>query len=223
MGQDRYGLYGELEIKDQTIRMRWIPPGAYQMGDHQAKETENEEKLKETDVKGFWLAETTCTQALWKAVMRKNPSSFKEESGAENLPVETVSWNDCREFIDEINNSIPSGRFKLPTEAEWEYACRAGTTTPYWFGDEITDKQANFARKVGKTVYVRSFPCNGWGLYQMHGNVWEWCEDEIWGTARVVRGGGWDGVAGNCRSACRVGGRPGGRSGGVGFRVARDQ
>ncbi len=194
---------------------------------------------------GFWLADTACTQALWQAVMGKNPSGFK---GAQR-PVENVSWDGCREFIDKINRLKPGLHLRLPTEAQWEYACRAGTQIPFWFGDNITPDQVNYngnypytGGKKGtyrkETVDVTSLPCNGWGLYQMHGNVWEWCSD--WydeyptgsvidpvgpadGTFRVLRGGSWIFFGRNVRSAYRSRDVPSYRVFFTGFRLARGQ
>ena len=147
--------------------------------------------------------------------MGNNRSHFK----GGKLPVEMVSWNDCQEFIKKLNDLkvAPAGyKFSLPTEAQWEYACRAGTTTAYSFGNTLTREQANFGGN--QTKDVGSYPANAWGLRDMHGNVWEWCND--WydtypsvsvvdpigastGSRRVIRGGGWDYLAVDCRSAYR--------------------
>ena len=134
--------------------------------------------------RGFWLAETACTQALWQAVMGNNPSEFQSN----DRPVEQVSWEDVQRFLVQFNRIVSGGGFRLPTEAEWEYACRAGTTTAFWFGAQITPEQVNYhgnypyaggERGVYRRepVAVKALPCNDWGLYQMHGNVWEWCQD----------------------------------------------
>ena len=166
---------------------------------------------------GFWLAETACTQTLWQAVMGENPSRFK---GEEN-PVESVSWNDAKRFIEKINRLHPGLELRLPSEAEWEYACRAGTTTRYWFGDEIDPSKANYGSRNKGIMPVKHYPRSPWGLYQMHGNVWEWCEDcwhsnykrapedgQPWLTDRdegwaVLRGGSWNRSGRESRSACR--------------------
>ncbi len=194
---------------------------------------------------GFWLADTACTQALWQAVMGDNPSGFK----GEERPVETVSWQDVQYFIKRLNTLAPDGGFRLPTEAEWEYACRAGTTTPFWFGDQISPEQVNYdgnypysggpkGKYRKETVDVKALPCNGWGLYQMHGNVWEWCQDRYGaypsatvvdpvgpaaGAARVIRGGSWLVSARRVRAASRYGRDPGDRHAILGFRCARVQ
>ena len=198
-----------------------------------------------TLTKGFWLADTACTQALWQAVMGENPSSFR---GADR-PVEQVSWEDCQEFLERVNNETPRLNLRFPTEAEWEYACRAGTTTPFWFGAAITTDQVNFdgnypyadgekGRFREETVPVKTLPPNGWGLYEMHGNLWEWCLDRhgdyptteavdplgaTQGDDRVLRGGSWYDVGRDCRSAYRGGDLPGYRHGSVGLRLARGQ
>jgi len=135
------------------------------------------------------MSKFVVTQAQYEAVMGKNPSHFKGNIFSEgaNRPVETVSWNDAVEFCQKL--SVKAKRqFRLPSEAEWEYACRAGTTTPFYFGDTISTDQANYngnhiygSGKKGeyreKTTDVSSFPPNAFGLHDMHGNVWEWCLD----------------------------------------------
>ena len=194
---------------------------------------------------GFWLADTTCTQALWQAVIGENPSRFR----GEERPVEQVSWEDVQRFLARVHEAAPDLALRLPTEAEWEYACRAGTTTAFWFGPQITPEQVNYdgnhpyaGGKRGlyrqETVPVKALPCNGWGLYQMHGNVWEWCQDwygdypvEIVvdpagparGAARVLRGGSWIYDGRFARSALRVALVLRLRFGDRGFRLARGQ
>ena len=163
---------------------------------------------------GFWLADTACTQELWTAVMGNNPSYSK----GEKRPVENVSWLDCNDFIDQINKTIPDLNLCLPTDAQWEYACRAGTQTPFSFGNDITPEQVNY--QGNETVDTKSLPCNDWGLYEMHGNVFEWCADWFGyynmentvdptgppvGSSRVVRGGnGWLSGPRSVRSAYRL-------------------
>jgi formylglycine-generating enzyme required for sulfatase activity len=246
-GKNQYGLWVAFTYKNVKQCFRWIKPGTFKMGSPENEpERDDDEILHEvTLTQGAWMADTACTQALWQAVMGENPSAFK---GADR-PVENVSWNHCREFIDKINGFKPGLNLRLPTEAEWEYACRAGTQTPFWFGDNITPELVNYdgnypyaGGKKGKyrkeTVEVKSLPCNSWGLYQMHGNVWEWCSD--WygdypggsvidptgpsdGAGRVLRGGSWLDFGGFVRSAYRGGGGPAARSNGTGFRLARGQ
>lgn len=183
--------------------------------------------------KGFWLAETTVAQALWQVVMGDNPSHFKQGESS-NFPVESVSWEGAQGFIDKLNQRYTELGLRLPWEAQWEYACRAGTTTPFSFGDNITPEQVNYdgnrpfaAGENGlyreKTVIVKSCAANAWGLHEMHGNVWEWCEDawqehlgteqvtDPWlndgkrqeGAGRVLRGGSWSDRGGIVRSAMR--------------------
>jgi sulfatase modifying factor 1 len=197
---------------------------------------DNETQHEVTLTKGFWLADTAVTQALWEAVMGDNPSYFK----GPNRPVESVSWDAAQAFIRRMNGMKAELRLCLSTEAQWEYACRAGTTSRYAFGDELTPEQANF--NASQPVEVASYFPNDWGLYDMHGNVWEWCED--WygeypaqpvvdprgaesGAHRVLRGGSWFFVGRYCRSACRYRHPPGFDIGivfgvdGDGFRLAR--
>ncbi|MCX6866455.1 MAG: formylglycine-generating enzyme family protein, partial [Verrucomicrobia bacterium] len=184
--------------------------------------------------KGFWMAQTECTQAQWVAVMGGNPSQFK----GDDLPVETVSWNDVQIFIAKLNDAktLPAGwKAALPTEAQWEYACRAGTKTAFSFGKTLTAKQANIERSLDKTSAVASYPANAWGLYDMHGNVWEWCLDWLGdilvggtdpsggpsGPGRGIRGGAWRDDANYCRAAYRNYAPPNYSAGSnVGFRVA---
>ena len=171
--------------------------------------------------KAFYLSETEVTQESWQKVMGANPSGFK---GANN-PVEQVSWNDCQSFCR-------SSGLRLASESEWEYACRAGTTTAYSFGAGITKQQANF--DATRTVACGSLPANQWGFREMHGNAWEWCEDGYETSAsatqdaakgntasRVLRGGSWDFNSGNVRSSYRYGNSPDYASDDIGFRVAR--
>jgi formylglycine-generating enzyme required for sulfatase activity len=247
IGVDRYGIYADFSIKKVIQRMRLILPGEFMMGSpaNEPKRWEWEIHHKVMLTRSFWLADTACTQALWQAVMGKNPSYFK---GAQR-PVENVSWDNCQAFIERINALKPGLDLRLPTEAEWEYACRAGTRTPFWFGENITPEQVNYhgnypyaGGKKGKyreeTVEVKSLPCNGWGLYQMHGNVWEWCSDWFGdyptgsvidpggpsnGTHRVLRGGGWIYFGRYCRSADRLRDNPAIRLTDAGLRLARGQ
>jgi len=220
IGRDRYGLFVEVEVKGVLFVLRWIPPGEFMMGsppDEPERDDDEGPQHRVRFAQGFWLAETACTQALWQAVMGENPSEFK---GEEN-PVENVSWNDAKRFIEMINSLHPGLELRLPSEAEWEYACRAGMTTRYWFGDEIDHSKANYNGKNEGTVPVKRYPRNPWGLYQMHGNVWEWCEDswhssyegapedgQPWLTggeqeAAVLRGGSWIYIGRFLRSAAR--------------------
>jgi len=214
------------------LELVWIPAGEFMMGSPSTEaQRDNDEgprhRVKIT--KGFWMGKHEVTQAQWESVMGNNPSRFK---GSDN-PVEQVSWNDCQEFLKKLARQTGQ-RFRLPTEAEWEYACRAGTETVFHYGDSLSSRQANFngnhpyggASKgtyVKKTTSVGSYRPNAFGLYDMHGNVWEWCYD--WkrdyssgthtdpqgpssGSYRVLRGGSWGSYAGICRSAYRINGTP---------------
>ncbi|MCP4702684.1 MAG: formylglycine-generating enzyme family protein, partial [Gammaproteobacteria bacterium] len=186
VGEDHYGVFADFSIRGVVQRMRQIEPGRFMMGspESEAKRDDDEHLHEVTLTRGFWLAETACTQALWQAIMGENPSHFK----GEEKPVERVSWEDAQKFILQLNEEKPGLALKLPSEAEWEYACRAGTDTPFWFGDNITPEQVNYdgnypyaggkkGRYRKETVDVKALPCNSYGLYQMHGNVWEWCAD----------------------------------------------
>ncbi|MGR9108909.1 MAG: formylglycine-generating enzyme family protein [Gammaproteobacteria bacterium] len=246
-GEDRYGLWMTLLYKSVPQTFRWIPAGRFLMGspEDEPERFDNEKQHEVTLSRGFWLGDAACTQALWEAVMGENPSRFQELE----RPVERVSWDNVQEFIRKLNAEVSGLSLRLPGEAEWEYACRAGTTTPFSFGDNITPEQVNYDGNYPyasgskglyreETVAVKAMPCNRWGLYEMHGNVWEWCQD--WygeypaglvtdptgpaeGGARVLRGGGWLYRAGWTRSAYRSGDLPGNRGSSGGFRLARGQ
>ncbi|MFQ5559340.1 MAG: formylglycine-generating enzyme family protein [Nitrospinota bacterium] len=233
-GQDRFGVWVEFVFDGVVQRMRWIRPGRFMMGSPETEKGRfgNEEEHEVVLTSGYWLADTPCTQELWAAVMGENPARFKGKS----LPVETVNWTDARNFLDRINSKVSGLNLRLPSEAEWEYACRAGTATAFSFGDSISKKKANFSGQ--QTLPVKNFKSNSWGLYDMHGNVWEWCED--WyadyekgpvfnplgpakGSYRVFRGGGWSVNARRVRSACRCNLEPESRYYFLGFRFARGQ
>ena len=176
-GADKYGIRYTFSFKGLEQRFRWIPPGEFIMGSPESdkKRSYDEVQHRVRLTKGFWLANTTCTQELYEKVMGNNPSQFK----GKDRPVEFVSWHETQEFITKLNQEINEEYFRLPTEAEWEYACRAGTTTRYSFGDKITSELANYGHRwdKGSTKPVKSYSPNQLGLYQMHGNVFEWCQD----------------------------------------------
>jgi len=182
----------------------------------------------------FYMGKYPVTQKQWEKVMGSNPSKFR----GEDRPVESVSWNGVQEFIKKLNEKESAGKYRLPSESEWEYACRAGTTTRYSFGDDESklDDYAWYSENSGyETHPVGQKKPNFWGLYDMHGNVWEWCKDN-WhknydgapsdGSAgevgRVYRGGCWISIAGFCRSAIRGRNVPDLRVGNLGFRVLRN-
>jgi formylglycine-generating enzyme required for sulfatase activity len=191
----------------------------------------NERPEREVAVPGFYIGKYQVTQAQWEAVMGNNPSHFK---GAGNLPVECVSWNDAKEFCKKLSQ-MTNNPYRLPSEAEWEYACRAGTTGDYAGNlDEMAWHDGNSNKK---THPVGEKLPNAFGLYDMHGNVWEWCED-VWhndykgapsdGAAwlsggdpsrRVLRGGSWNPNGWYCRSAYRYWYGAGVRNNDYGFRV----
>jgi formylglycine-generating enzyme required for sulfatase activity len=201
----------------------WIEGGCFQMGSPESEKDRGSDEgpVHQVCVDGFWMGRYEVTQAQWQNVMGKNPSGFQ---GVEN-PVERVSWNDVQEFLQKLNQQVGKEMFRLPTEAEWEYACRAGTNTAYSFGND-PNKLGQYAwydkNSDRKTHPVGQLAPNAWGLYDMHGNVWEWCQD--WyasGSDRVIRSGDWSNVAKNCRSARRYHFSPDGRDNGLGFRLVR--
>jgi formylglycine-generating enzyme required for sulfatase activity len=207
-----------------------VRAGAFTMGDAAGDEEEKPHDV--TLTKDFWMGVTEVTQAQWQAVAGSNPSSVK---GAE-LPVTNVSWDDVQEFLKKLAPRVKDRAPGLPTEAEWEYACRAGTKTQWSCGD--TDAQIDASAWTNRTSGGTPQPAgrkapNAWGLHDMSGNVWEWCAD--WygpyeakgtdptgpstGTDRVVRGGSWDSKPSLARSAARYWGAPDERSGTIGLRV----
>jgi formylglycine-generating enzyme required for sulfatase activity len=255
-GDDRFGLWVEFQIQDVVQRMRWIEPGEFLMG---APESEAERYSDEGPqhrvrlTQGFWLADSACTQALWLAVMGgENPSYFSDDP---QCPVEQVSWDEVDTFLQRLREQMPaSSAPMLPSEAQWEYACRAGTTTPFNLGENITPEQVNYdgnypynGAKEGeyrqRTVPVKSLPANAWGLYEMHGNVYEWCADGMRkyealpagevlqarlgptesasaSASRALRGGSWINRARRVRSARRNARTRDDRFDDFGFRLA---
>ena len=236
------------KILTNTLGMRFvlIPAGTFMMGSpsdepgRYDRETQHQVRL----TRGFYMQTTEVTQGQWEKVMKANPSFFKD--CGEDCPVEQVSWNDAQRFLWKLNQMERLYTYSLPTEAEWEYACRAGTTTRFNWGDEADCYKANYGvafirnecRGInpGKTMKVASFPPNAWGLYDMHGNVGEWCMDRFdnyyfdqatdprGGYAsvdRVYRGGSWNVDARYCRSANRDADQPIVRFSELGFRLVR--
>ena len=230
-GDDPYGLWADLYLPGGAAtaepvvqRLRWIEPGRFRMGSSADEPERRENEGPQhwvTLTRGFWLADTACSQEFWQAVTGSNPSRFK----GPDRPVEKVNWNDVQDFLRRLEELVPGCGADLPTEAEWEYACRAGTETAFNCGPALTPDQANFDEAAKGTVPVRRFPPNRWGLYQMHGNVWEWCADGPRGYGdepvtdprgplesnrpRVIRGGAWFLLAGYARSADRNAFHPG--------------
>jgi formylglycine-generating enzyme required for sulfatase activity len=242
-GSDTYGLWCEFQVPRNdgkgtvTQRMRWIKPGEFLMGSPEGeKGRENESPLHlVTLTHGYWLADTQVTQELFVAI---GTVEFSSKFDGKNNPMEYVSWEDCQAWISKIVKHHDALSLALPTEAQWEYACRAGSTSAYCFGDDPKKllKYGWFNENSKITTHpVKQLQPNGWGLYDMHGNVWEWCSD--WygdyaafaqsdptgpavGTARVLRGGGWFDPARALRSACRLGLAPGILDSHLGFRIA---
>lgn len=231
---------GEMRTFD-NMAFVWVPPGRYRMGsprdelNRRAGEQPHIVSLR----RGFWLGRTEVTQAQWAAVMGVNPSYF--QPGGDDHPVDNVSYDDCRAFIQRLN-ALTGNRYRLPTEAEWEYACRAGESGAYAFGNDPS-RLGEYAwyrdNSEGRTRPVATRKPNAWGLYDMHGNVREWCQDwfgpyrdhtpvnpqgPAQGVHRLLRGGGWDSSADECRSAARYvavqDGPP--RHPGFGLRLVRD-
>ena len=233
---------GGMEVTNSIgMKLRLIPAGEFMMGspgtESDRDDTETQHRVSIT--KPFYLGVTEVTQEQYQKVMGTNPSEFK---GAQN-PVETVNWVDAVEFCRKLS-AMPAEKtaghvYRLPTEAEWEYACRAGTTTAYSFGDDASrlgDYGWFEGNSDSKTHPVGEKKPNGWGLYDMHGSVLEWCQD--WpgaypsgsatdptgatsGSVRVSRGGSWKLIARGCRSAYRDWNSPEFRGINLGFRVLR--
>jgi formylglycine-generating enzyme required for sulfatase activity len=221
------------EAKNGRPRMEWvaIPAGTFTMGSpsYETDRVSDAGPQHPVSLSGFKMSKYEVTFAQYDAFCdatgRQKPSD--EGWGRGNRPVINVDWNDATAFAQWMG-------CRLPTEAEWEYACRAGTTTPFNTGSSLNSSQANFNSNVGQTKPVGSYAPNAWGLHDMHGNVWEWCSD--WygdyssspqtnpkgpssGSNRVLRGGSWYNHGGNCRSAYRYANGPSTRNHGIGFRL----
>lgn len=220
-GRDEYGHWADLTVDGAIQRMRWIEPtgpDGFWMG-------EGDERRLEVVAAGFWLADTPCTQSFWQAVTGNNPSHFKSGADAPQRPVESVSWDRVMtEFITRLAARPGWGAGDavcLPSEVEWEHAARGATTSAYWWGNEWDAQRGNvdvtgkrrWSDKEGTTP-VKRYPASPWGLFDVHGNVWECCED-VWrerrdapearqdSDRRVVRGGSWFALPGDARAACR--------------------
>lgn len=272
-GQDCHGVFVEFTLQEVTQRLRWIPPGRFWMGspeDEPGRYKDEGPRHQVTFKQGYWLFDTPCTQALWEAVMGDNPSRFQSST----RPVEQVNWHKVQDFIGKINGQIAGLDLVLPSEAQWEYACRAGTETALYTGGlEILGKcnapaldpiawyggnsgvdfelseghdssgwpEKQYDHQRAGTHPVGKKQPNAWGLYDMLGNVWEWCQDRwhdnyegapvdesAWeggdvGAGQVIRGGSWATYAHYCRSASRHASSPDYRSDSLGYRCARVQ
>ena len=227
-----------------------IPGGEFVMGSPPEELERGSEESPQHSVKirPFLLGKYPVTQAQWRSIMGGNPSRFADSNDSDQKPVEKVSWFDCMQFCQQLSE-IVDRELRLPTEAEWEYACRGKTKTPFYFGETINPELANYNGEysygkgtVGEyryqTTKVGSFPANIFGLYDMHGNVAEWCNDtwhdnyqgspidgSAWNSnkrrdARVLRGGSWLHLPGSCRSAHRLRSSPESKSDAFGFRIA---
>jgi formylglycine-generating enzyme required for sulfatase activity len=224
-GQDRlHGGWCSFAVGEAVQRLRWIPPGRFWMGSLEDEEgrfpDEGPQRLVSINP-GFWIFDTPCTQKLWQAVLGENPSHFQNRDrphDTEKCPVESVSWEQCQEFARVLNTRLQGLSLSLPSEAQWEYACRAGTPAAR-YGENL-DAIAWYAENSGgQTHPVGDKEATPWGLYDMLGNVWEWCADE-WtsdyseharvrpSAHRVSRGGSWDSDARSVRAACRYNGVP---------------
>ena len=225
---------GEVRVFD-GMEFVWIAAGEFRMGSTSALADDDERPVTRVRIsRGFWLAKYEVTQSEWQAEMGTNPSEF---SGCGSCPVETVSWDDAQEFIRSLNGRAGGSRYRLPTEAEWEHAARAGTAGDRyapnldaiaWYGDNSGGRPQPVGRKAP----------NAWGLHDMLGNVYEWVQDWFGdypggavtdpggpgsGSYRVARGGGWAGGGRGCRAPSRSNGSPGARIGDLGFRLLRTE
>ena len=192
-GQDQYGLWMSLVYKNTPYVFRWIPPGEFMMGssDDGSGQYDDEDLHEVTVTEGFWLGDFPVTQMLYQAVTGENPSFFKDSESSNNLPVEQVSWQDAQVFIQTLNQAYPGLNTYLPLETQWEYACLAGSLTTFEFDNLIDLTQANYRgrqdtdgkkggstdNRLNQTNVKGNYPVNPWGLYDMHGNVREWCLD----------------------------------------------
>ncbi len=219
-----------------------IPAGTFMMGspsDEAGRESDESPQHQVTISSSFYMQTTEVTQRQWKKVMGSNPSHFG--SCGDDCPVENVSWKNVQEFIIKLNKMEGTGKYRLPTEAEWEYSARAGTTTRFYSGDNDTDlSKAGWynGNSLLKTHPAGQKTPNAWGLYDMHGNVWEWVHDRngnypsdsvtdptgpLLGLHRMGRGGSWINNDEGCRSANRLSSGPDEHDGSMGFRLLRTQ
>jgi sulfatase modifying factor 1 len=239
-GEDVFGRWASVSIAGVEHKFRWCPPGKFLMGSPKGEDGRYGEEGPQHEVEltqGFWIGEAPVTQRQWEAVTGSNPSGFK----GPDLPVEQISWNDAQAWMSRANSGAGGVGVRFPTEAEWEYAARAGTTGATYRGgnDAATlDAIAWYGANSGVTTHpVKQKAPNPWGLYDTLGNVWEWCADDKrtytseravnphggMGDGRVGRGGSWVDGARFARAARRRAYTPGGRDVLLGFRLARGQ
>ena len=249
----------EFISKSIVAKFVLIPAGTFMMGsndpecysaktDSSDTRTCNESYHQVKLTEPFYMQTTVVTQGQWKKFMGENPSRFN--GCGDDCPVENISWNKASLFISALNAKENTNKYRLPTEAEWEYAARAETTTKFYTGNCLTSDQANFLGNYPlsgcpesaaryRTTPVRRFNPNSWGLYDMHGNVWQWVSTDPWGgvgwgkglyidpvgyqhgDTKVIRGGGWDSSAAQCRSASRSSLQKEQIRSNVGFRIAK--
>jgi formylglycine-generating enzyme required for sulfatase activity len=223
------------EILPEGIKLEMvkIPSGSFLMG---SNEDDSEKPIHQVTLQSFYIGKYPVTQGQWQAVMGNNPSHFNKYP---HNPVENISWNDCQKFSTKLSQ-ITGKKYRLPSEAEWEYACRAGTTTRYFFGDNPDNlgEYAWYSYNANRTTHtVGQKSPNFWGIYDMCGNVWEWCEDDwhnnyqrvsmngnarknlLGGKNKVLRGGSWSYYPSYCRSSCRNSSPLVSKSTGFGFRL----
>ncbi len=236
-GEDRYGLFCTFHLKHVAFHWRWIPPGTFRMGSPGEEEGRFDDEGPQHAVtlsQGFWLGATPVTQAQWQDVTGENPSHFKGKA----KPVETVDWETANGFGRRLSEIRPGFSACLPSEAQWEYACRAGTTGEV-AGTELSALAWYADNAEGETHDVAQKEANAWGLYDMRGNVLEWCRDGMRdyqhlavqdpfgpmedSISRVVRGGSWGLPAWDCRAAVRFERHPGLRFHFLGLRLAAGQ
>jgi formylglycine-generating enzyme required for sulfatase activity len=230
------------------MQFAWIEPGEFVMGSpyDEPYDIRPAPPHEVRITRGFYLGRHEVTQGQWQRVMGENPSHFAKCGS--DCPVENVSWNEVQRFIDRIRELSGQPGLRLPTEAEWEYACRAGTQTPFWNGASLTVGNANFDGRMpypgqavaefrGAPLKVGSFAPSPWGLFDMHGNVWEWTSDDYCPYAeenvkdpvgecasglKNIRGGSWYFSAASARCGRRYTHDPGDRGFSIGFRLVRD-
>ena len=225
----------ETWTNDLQMTFVLIPAGSFEMGSESGDDDERPVRSLHID-KPYYISQFEVTQAQWFSIMESDPSKFSDD---DNRPVENVSWEDAQAFINKLNATEPGATYRLPTEAEWEYAARAGSTTAYAFGDDAADLDAYawYVDNASNTTHpVGEKQANAWGTHAMHGGVWEWVHDRYGpypsdaasdspdpppGPRRVIRGGSWLSPAEDCRSASRSHAHPSFRGAHVGFRLVR--